>query len=638
MKRKLLATGIIAAMITCSMYGCGNESDSQADGTDTSITQGSSGTDSTSTSTGTKFDIESESIQENEITVAVNVDGEISGTGADVTVESTSDNTIYLGGASATYSGSGVTINGGTVTITNAGTYVVTGTLDDGQIVVDTEDKESVWIILSGVDITSDTNAAIYVTNAKKTIISAASGTTNTLTDSKNYTYAVEADEEPNACIFSKDDLVISGNGALVVNGNFNNGIASKDTLEITNINLTVNSVNNGIKGKDCLIIKSGNITVNSEGDGLKSDNTSDSLLGYILIEGGNVTITAAEDGIQAETCLKITGGTIDITTGNGSGTASTSSFWGGGNTTSDISKKGLKAGIDITITGGKITVDSEDDSLHTNNSIEITGGTMEFSSGDDGIHSDTELVIGGGAINVIKSYEGVESAKIVINDGTVQVVSSDDGINAAGGNDSSAQAGRPGMNNFSSSTGSVEINGGYVYLNASGDGLDSNGSVTVTGGTVIIDGPEDSGNGAFDYDGTFNMSGGILIAAGSSGMLQTISTSSSQYCISTVTTSYQSGGTLFNISDSDGNSIVTYEPSKKYNSVVVCAPNIENGKTYTASVGGSSTGKANENGLYSGGSYSGGTAVGTVTISSIISSIGSGGGMNGGGMNGGPR
>ena len=625
MRKKIVAVSVIGVMLLSSMWGC-SSSDNNAEETKSNIEQtteskddssdNSSDNNSDSSQTNnvsaTKFDIEVEHVQENEQTVAVKLNGKLSGEGADTVVEAAEDNLITFEGDSVNTKADGVTTADCIVTVSKAGTYIVTGTSKNGQIIVDTEDKGTVWIILADADITNTVNSPVYVKNAKKIIISAATGTENILTDAQEYTYDIAEDEEPNACIFSKDDLVISGSGKLTVNGNFNNGIASKDTLEINNITLTVNAKNNGIKGKDYLVIRSGNVVVNAEGDGLKSDNTSDVLLGYVLIEDGNIKITSGEDGIQAETCMKITGGSIDITTGDGAKVTSTNSMWGGGNTASDTSTKGIKAGVDITITDGNITVNSEDDSIHTNNSIQIDGGDFIIASGDDGIHADTELKINGGTIDITKSYEGIESADIIINDGHIDIVSSDDGINAAGGNDGSSMGGRPGMNSFSSSTGNVGINGGEIYINASGDGLDSNESISMTGGKVYIDGPENDGNGALDYDSTFNMTGGILMAAGSSGMLQSISPSSTQYCITVVTSSYQNGGTEFVLKDSNGAEVISYIPSKKYNSMVVCTPDIKNGETYTA--------------------YLDGKEEGSAEVTSILSNIGNSGGFGGNG------
>ena len=163
---------------------------------------------------------------------------------------------------------------------------------------------------------------------------------------------------------------------------------------------------------------------------------------------------------------------------------------------------------------------------------------------------------------------------------------------------------GRPGQNNLSSTSGMIYFNGGYVYVNASGDGLDANGSIEMSGGTVIVDGPTDGGNGALDYDATFNISGGLLIASGSNAMLQTPSSSSSQNTI--VVSSNTSSHTLVNIQDSTGTDLITYAPSKSSQVIMISSPEFKTGETYTISTGGTSTGTEID-GLYKGGSYSGG-------------------------------
>ncbi|MGM9977395.1 MAG: carbohydrate-binding domain-containing protein [Clostridium sp.] len=322
---------------------------------------------------------------------------------------------------------------------------------------------------------------------------------------------------------------------------------------------------------------------------------------------------------------------------GGPTGTPNNQNTSNGENTTSTdtetTSTKGIKAGTNITIENGTLNIDSADDSLHTNDSLIINGGTFNLSSGDDGIHSDSTLDINGGEINITKSYEGIESSTITINDGEIHVVSSDDGLNAAGGNDGSSINGRLGQNNFNSSSNAmININGGYVYIDASGDGVDSNGSIKMTDGTVIVNGPTDSGNGALDYDSEFNMSGGLFVAAGSLGMVQTPSNSSSQYSMSIGFSSVQEAKTLVNISKEDGNSILTFAPSKQYQSLVVCSPNLKKGTTYTISTGGNSTGEEKD-GLYSDGTYSRGTKYDSAEISNLVTNVGTQGGVSGGGM-----
>lgn len=563
--------------------------------------------------------------------------------------------------------GEGTTVDGNKVTITKGGTYSISGTISDGQIVVNAGDTDKVYIILNGVNITCSNSSPIYVINADKTVISLADGTENTLTDTANYVFEDESTDEPNAALFSKDDLVITGTGSLIVNGNYNDGITSKDDLKIESGNITVNSVDDGIRGKDSVEILGGNITINAEGDGIRSNNIEDATKGYIYIEGGTVNIIAGTDGIQAATEVRIKDGTINIESGGGSANSSTTTdgamngAWGnwgmkGGfqgqaitdsqTTTTETteeestSAKGIKATSNIVIDGGTIDIDSSDDSIHSNDILTINGGNLNISSGDDGIHSDTTLDINGGTINIIKSYEGIESTTINLNGGNISLVANDDGINASGGNDGSATSGRPGQNSFSSGTGQININGGTISVDASGDGIDANGSITMTNGVVFVNGPTNSGNGALDYDSTFDISGGTLIAAGSLGMVQTPSSSSTQNSVS-LALSQVSAGTVINIQSQDGEDVITFAPSKSCQSIIISSPNLETGSTYSVSTGGTSTG-VESNGIYSEGTYSGGTEVLEFTISSTVTSAnesgvssGSGGMMRGQGGKG---
>ena len=541
---------------------------------------------------------------------------------------------IKLNGASATVEGSGVEVKDGTVTITEAGVYVLSGELDDGQIVVDVEDKGTVRLVLNGVEISNSNNAAIYSKNAGKTIVSLGDGTENILTDGKEYK-DVSSDDEPSAALFSKDDLTINGTGKLIVNGNYNDGITSKDDLKITGGNIEVTSVDDGIIGRDLLAVKDGNITINASGDGIKATNDEDTSKGLVTIENGTFNIKAESDGIQAETYVLINDGEFNITAGGGSlnGVTKTNNDMGAPTgqknsaateTEEDTgSTKGIKASGEIGIGGGTFNIDSADDSIHSNNSIVVNGGDLTITSGDDGMHSDTSMVINNGKINITKSYEGIESSDITINDGDINVVASDDGVNVAGGNDGSSMNGRPGQNNFSStsSDNKLTINGGYVMINASGDGLDSNGSMYMTGGTVIVSGPTNNGNGSLDYDGTFDMTGGYLIAYGSSGMAQTTSDSSTQNSVIMTYSNTQAAGTMVHLQDSDGNTIATIKPNKAYQSIVISSPQLQKDKTYTLYTGGSATG-TEKNGLYTDGKYTDGKYTdGTKVVDFSISS-----------------
>ncbi len=537
---------------------------------------------------------------------------------ADYIWDSSSVMSIVLNGNSITENTAGASTSGSKLTISAAGTYSISGSLTDGQIIVNTTDKATVRLILNGVDIRCSSSAPIYVKSAEKVVVVLAENTSNKLTDGTTYTYDVVADEEPNATIFSKSNLSIYGKGSLTVNANFNDGISTKDGLVINSGNITVTSKDDGIRGKDYLVVKSGTITVNSTGDGLKSDNDSDGSKGYVSIESGTITVTSGTDAISAQTDVLIKDGKFNLTSGGGSGKT----------VSSTVSAKGIKGTVSVIIDGGTIVVNSADDAIHSNASIAINGGIISLSSGDDGIHSDSTLGLNGGDLTITKSYEGIEGITITVNKGNISVTSSDDGFNATKG----LIAGGSESNDGSS----LYINGGYVVVTASkGDGLDSNGSIVMTAGTVIVHGPQSQPEVGMDYNGTFDISGGTLVVSGSSSnMTQGPSTSSKQYSLKLMLTSTLSNSTLFHIQDSGGNDILTFKPAQSYSSIVFSSPNLKNGSTYDIYTGGSSTGTLTD-GVYSGGTYSGGTKYTSFTISGILTSIGSssgGGGFNPGG------
>jgi len=398
-----------------------------------------------------------------------------------------------------------------------------------------------------------------------------------------------------------------------------------------------VNAVADGVKGKDSVTILDGTLTIVSGSDGIQSTNDTDEEKGTVTISGGIININAGLDGIQAETDLLVIGGNLTIVTGGGSANSSTQEGWGnsGSDSSTTESMKALKAGVDLTISGGSINIDSEDDALHSNDSLTIDGGELTIASGDDGLHADTSLVINDGSITITKSYEGLESAAITLNGGTIYVTASDDAINVAGSSDGSAMGGRPGQNNFSDSGDyTLTINGGTIVLDAGGDGLDSNSTISMTDGVVIVNGPTNSGNGPVDYMGSFNISGGFLVAVGSSSMAQATSSDSSQYAVLYNYDSAQSAGTLISIMNQSGESILTFAPSKEYQSVLFSSADIQNGATYTLTSGGSASGTA-QDGLYENATVSGADPVTSFTISNIVTSLGTASNMMGGGGGG---
>ena len=565
--KRLLSLLLCAFLIVGMLCACRNNKDS------------GSTTDSTQTSSNEAVQaVLSQSVAEPDLTNATKI--------------TLSDTNINI-------SGSGAEEKDGTVTITEGGTYVFSGTLSNGRIVVNAPDKE-VTIVLNGTDITCSYSSPLYVYKSSSATVYLLKDTENKLTDGESYTYSdsysSSEDEEPNACLYSKSDLIIAGAGSLTVSANFNNGITSKDTLRIDSAAITVNAKSHGINGKDYLTLKSAKVSVTSGGDALRSTNDSDEALGYITSVNSDLTLVSGEDGMQAETVMTISGGNINIKSGGGSGAK----------ISGDASAKGIKAGKSIAVLDGTFTLDCCDDAIHSNGSAEIYGGTFAISTGDDGVHADESLKISGGTINISKSYEGLEGATIDISGGKITITASDDGINAAGGNDESGFGGGMARDTFgSSSSYYINISGGTINIDASGDGIDSNGNLTVSGGEIYVSGPTSGGDSALDYDGTAAITGGIVIAAGSSGMAQNFGDSSTQGSIMLTYQSFASG--KISVADSSGNVLAEYTPSKNYNCVVVSCPGLTKGGTYTVTACGQSQSVTLDSIIYGSGSMGGG-------------------------------
>lgn len=484
--------------------------------------------------------------------------------------------------------GEGAAAEGGTVTITKEGTYVLSGESEDGSVSVNVTKEEDVILILNGLNLTSKSTSALKVYEADKVILTLASGTKNVLKDGETYT---EEDLAPDGTIYSKGDLTINGEGELVVYGSYAHGIVSKDDLKIVSGEVTVYAKEDGIKGKDMVAVKEGSLFIEAGADGIQASNDEDAAKGFVLLENGSFTIEAGNDGIQAETVLEIRQGTYTITTGGGSSISSTSETWGswgpatGTEETSD-SAKGLKAGTALYMLGGEVDLNSSDDAVHSNGSILIKSGLLSISSGDDGIHGDDTVEIAGGEIYIEMSYEGIEGAKVIIGDGKIHVGAKDDGINTAGGNDGSSLNGRPGQNMFASDGSFLSITGGEITISAEGDGIDVNGDGEMSGGTVLVEGPVNDGNSALDYNGTFTVTGGTLLAVGSSGMAMNISESSTQGAFLLNGQSVAAGKEIL-IETSGGEALYSFTPKKNLSSILFTSDRLKNGETYRVLAGG---------------------------------------------------
>lgn len=543
---------------------------------------------------------------------------------------------IQLNGTSASASADSVKISGTRITITEEATYVITGTLDDGGILVETDDTAKLQIVLDGVTINSETSAPLYVRSADKVFVTLADGTENILSNGGVF----EAIDENNidGVVYSKQDLTFNGSGTLTVTSPVGHGIVCKDDLVFTGGTYMVTSASHGLEANDSVRIANASITIDAGKDGIHAENAEDASLGFVYISSGTMDIEAEGDGISAGAYVQMQDGTIKLLTGGGyeNGTSKSSASYGGfkgsgkqrrpsdrtmpeenktgtmtlkaGNsemtskeeeTDSEASDgestgmKGLKAVSGILISNGSITIDSADDAIHSDTSVTIHGGTFEMASGDDAVHAEDTLTITGCNMNISKSYEGLEAQKLYVKGGTIVLHATDDGLNASGGTDSSGiTGGRDGMfggGKRSSGNGVIEISGGDLTIYASGDGLDSNGTLTISDGSIYVANPTAGDTSIIDADVSPVITGGTFISTGATTMMaQTFASSSSQGVI-TCTTGTQSEGSAVTVKDSNGNSVISYDVEYSCEMVIISCPDIVKGDTYTLTVGGTS-------------------------------------------------
>ncbi|MCH5190994.1 MAG: carbohydrate-binding domain-containing protein [Oscillospiraceae bacterium] len=530
---------------------------------------------------------------------------------------------IELNGDSVSCNSNAVQISGTTATITGDGTYILSGTLDDGMIIIDAGNKGKPQLVLNGVTVNSKTSAPIYVLNADKVFLTLAPNTENTLTNGGMFTAIDENNID--AVIFSKDDLTLNGSGSLTVNSPAGHGIVSKDDLVFTGGTYTVNSASHGLDANDSVRITNTTLTVDAGKDGIHSENSDDESLGFVYISSGTFDISAEGDGISAKAYMQIENGSFNIVSGGGSVNASkqTSDSWGGFmggnrgpsfNSSSDsddsgTSIKGIKSNGDMLISNGKFIIDSADDSVHSNASIVVNGGIFEIASGDDGFHADEALTVTAGTINITESYEGLEALNLTITGGNIKLIAADDGLNAAGGTDFSGFGGFRGNDHFggpggapggrgpggqggpgggmgesSSSNGTIVISGGTIYIKASGDGIDANGILEISGGHITVCGPTQGDTATLDYDISGVITGGTFIGTGASGMAQTFS--DSEQGVVAVNVGNQSSGTKIVLKDKSGNTIISYEPELPFAVVILSTPELIKGETYEITVG----------------------------------------------------
>lgn len=539
----------------------------------------------------------------------------------DASFDESSATKITLSGDSASVSGSGAAAEGSTVTISTAGTYIVSGNLADGSITVTTSENDKIQIVLNGVKIACSSGPAIDVQSADTCFITLAEGTQNSLSDGSVFT-----SEDANACIYATCDLTINGSGSLDVSGNYRHGVFSKDDLVVYGGSINVSAVEDGLNGKDSVKIGAGDISIDSGADGVKSSKSTNPEKGFVYVSGGSLSIDAEDDGIQAKTHLCIAGGSIEI--------------------------------------------DAADDALHSDLEGALNGGSTSVRSGDDAFHCETKLKVNDGSFVAETCSEGYEAEWVVVNGGDTNICALDDAMNAsaadlsddsessdedtststpsgesganaaqpdgsigapgassanadsnerqqntapqgAGQQDSAtppelpsdlghapdvqgrmerggqAPGGQGGAPGASDSNCLIQINGGKVVLNSQGDGVDSNGNVEINGGTLLVNGPSSDGDGAFDYDGEATISGGTVLMAGAVGMAQSFTSGTQVFALVQAS---GSAGSVIEATDADGNVIATFTATRAFGCVLVSGAGVSDGDTITVSVDGAVT------------------------------------------------
>ena len=501
---------------------------------------------------------------------------------------------ITLNKTTATVSGSGAKADGSTITITEEGVYVVSGTLEDGQIIVDASDSDKVQIVLDGVNINCETNAAIYVREADKVFITLAENSSNTLGGGNEYTQI--DDNTVDGVIFSKSDLVCNGTGSLTIEADYKHGIVSKDDLVITGGTYKIAAADNGITAKDQIKILDGSFDIDAANSAVKAKNTDDTELGNIYIAGGIFTIEAEQDGFHATGSIVVDDGTITVNSGEDGFHADLDTVIHGGTILVEKSYEGLE-GKRVVVNGGDITVNASDDGANA-------AGSGDDDSNAASANNDSSAAVNSGDDSSISgAADGKEPPQMppdtehgrdthtkpdfdpehAPSDGTAPQ-DFDPGDAPSDGDAPQMMQGGPGGGGNSELY--IKITGGTLTVSADGDGLDSNGGLLVTGGTTIVYGPTSDGDSALDYDGSAIVTGGTLAAIGSAGMTESFDEASTQPVITYYCTETQSADTAITLTDSDGSALFTVTPEKAYASIVLTCPEMKLGATYTLAAG----------------------------------------------------
>ena len=600
MNKKILTSATSVTLLAAlALTGCSTTSNALASGTtaaDSSV--GTTATTSSATATDTAA---SNSSFSTNVKSGEKLDVDTHYSEQDLSWDTSSETAIDLSNPTAT---DGVTVEDGTLTITKAGTYKLSGEYQ-GQIKVETADSDAVRLVLDNANITNSSGAALNVVNADEVILYSASGTTNTISDGADYTATGE--DDPDAVVYSKADLTIAGEGTLKVNGNHEDGIHTSDGLVIASGTLEVNAANTGIKGKDYVDILGGTINVTAQQDGIKSTNDTDEGKGWTRLSNGTVTVNAGDDGFKAFRVVEISGGSLTV----------------------EQSDEGIEAQY-INVSGGDVNVTSADDgmnaSLKTSDSESTDSSANTSDTADQQQNNQQQGSLPGGQQSGTSNQQQQGTGQPPAMSGTSQDGTSQNGTSGTaqqqnntqnqgnqnmgqppamlGGNAQDGtshngttgtgqqgmgqppQGGMPGGGGgtFEVVDAAINVSGGNITVNAEGDGIDSNGVTTLSGGTLIVNGPSQGGNAALDTNGDLLLNGATVLSGSTADMFEAPSTNStSGYLKLTNSSGFEQGSTV-QVADSSGKVVANYKVTKSnVQLVLVSSSSIVKGQSYTA-------------------------------------------------------
>ena len=561
MNKKILTSATSVTLLAAlALTGCSTTSNALASGTTADSSVGTTATTSSATATDTAASSSSFSTN---VKSGEKLDVDTHYSEQDLSWDTSSETAIDFSNPTAT---DGVTVEDGTLTITKAGTYKLSGEYQ-GQIKVETADSDAVRLVLDNANITNSSGAALNVVNADEVILYSASGTTNTISDGADYTATGE--DDPDAVVYSKADLTIAGEGTLKVNGNHEDGIHTSDGLVIASGTLEVNAANTGIKGKDYVDILGGTINVTAQQDGIKSTNDTDEGQGWTRLSNGTVTVNAGDDGFKASRVVEISGGSLTV----------------------EQSDEGIEAQY-INVSGGDVNVTSADDGMNASLKTSDSESTDSSANTSDAANQQQNnqqqgSLPGGKQSGTSNQQQQGTGQPPAMPSGNAQDGTSQNGTTGTGqqGMGQPPQGGMPGGGGgtFEVVDAAINVSGGHVTVNAEGDGIDSNGVTTLSGGTLIVNGPSQGGNAALDTNGDLLLNGATVLSGSTADMFEAPSTNStSGYLKLTNSSGFEQGSTV-QVADSSGKVVANYKVTKSnVQLVLVSSSSIVKGQSYT--------------------------------------------------------